>query len=132
MKLAFEPHRINRAQLRPLNDVVIVSDMVFDQRITTGGIIILNDNGKGTGIRPRWAQVYPVGPDQQDVKVGDWILVAHGRWTRGLDIEDESGKLTLRRVDPEDILLQSNEPQQDETWSDAVHIDKKPDHMLHT
>lgn len=132
MKLAFEPHRINRAQLRPLNDVVIVSDMVFDQRITTGGIIIPNDNGKGTGIRPRWAQVYAVGPDQQDVKVGDWILVAHGRWTRGLDIEDESGKLTLRRVDPKDILLQSDEPQQDETWSDAVHIDKKPDHMLHT
>jgi co-chaperonin GroES (HSP10) len=132
MKLAFEPHRINRAQLRPLNDTVIVSDMVFDQRITTGGIIILNDNGKGTGIRPRWAQVYAVGPDQQDVKVGDWILVAHGRWTRGLDIEDESGKLTLRRVDPKDILLQSDEPQQDETWSDAVHIDKKPDHMLHT
>jgi len=132
MKLAFEPHCINRAQLRPLNDVVIVSDMVFDQRITTGGIIILNDNGKGTGIRPRWAQVYAVGPDQQDVKVGDWILVAHGRWTRGLDIEDESGKLTLRRVDPKDILLQSDEPQQDETWSDAVHIDKKPDHMLHT
>jgi co-chaperonin GroES (HSP10) len=132
MKLAFEPHRINRAQLRPLNDAVIVSDMVFDQRITTGGIIILNDNGKGTGIRPRWAQVYAVGPDQQDVQVGDWVLVAHGRWTRGIDIEDESGKQTLRRVDPKDILLQSNEPQQDETWSDAVHIDKKPDHMLHT
>jgi co-chaperonin GroES (HSP10) len=132
MKLAFEPHRINRAQLRPLNDAVIVSDMVFDQRITTGGIIILNDNGKGTGIRPRWAQVYAVGPDQQDVQVGDWVLVAHGRWTRGIDIEDENGKQTLRRVDPKDILLQSDEPQQDETWSDAVHIDKKPDHMLHT
>jgi len=132
MKLAFEPHRINRAQLRPLNDAVIVSDMVFDQRITTGGIIILNDNGKGTGIRPRWAQVYAVGPDQQDVQVGDWVLVAHGRWTRGIDIEDESGSQTLRRVDPKDILLQSDEPQQDETWSDAVHIDKKPDHMLHT
>jgi co-chaperonin GroES (HSP10) len=132
MKLAFEPHRINRAQLRPLNDAVIVSDMVFDQRITTGGIIILNDNGKGTGIRPRWAQVYAVGPDQQDVRVGDWVLVAHGRWTRGIDIEDESGSQTLRRVDPKDILLQSDEPQQDETWSDAVHIDKKPDHMLHT
>jgi co-chaperonin GroES (HSP10) len=132
MKLAFEPHRINRAQLRPLNDAVIVSDMVFDQRITTGGIIILNDNGKGTGIRPRWAQVYAVGPDQQDVQVGDWVLVAHGRWTRGIDIEDESGSQTLRRVDPKDILLQSDDPQQDETWSDAVHIDKKPDHMLHT
>jgi co-chaperonin GroES (HSP10) len=132
MKLAFEPHRLRREQLRPLNDTVIVADMVFDQRITTGGIILLNDNGKGTGIRPRWAQVYAVGPDQLDVRVGDWILVAHGRWTRGLEIEDESGERTLRRVDPKDILLQSDEPMQDETWSDAVHIDKKPDHMLHT
>jgi co-chaperonin GroES (HSP10) len=131
-KLAFEPHRIQRGQLRPLNDVVIVSDMVFDQRITNGGIIIPNDNGSTRGIRPRWAQVYAVGPDQQDVQVGDWVLVAHGRWTRGIDIEDESGKQTLRRVDPKDILLQSDEPMQDETWSDAIHIDKKPDHMLHS
>jgi hypothetical protein len=28
-KLAFEPHRIRREQLRPLNDAVIVADMVF-------------------------------------------------------------------------------------------------------
>lgn len=131
-KLAFEPHQIRREQLRPLNDAVIVSDMVFDERITTGGIIILNDNGTGRGIRPRWAEIYAVGPDQQDVSVGQWILVSHGRWTRGIDIEDESGKRTLRRVDPKDILLVSDEPQQDQTWSDAVHIDKKPDHMLHT
>ena len=130
-KLAFEAHRIQRQSLRPLNDSVIVADMVFDERITTGGIVLLNDNGKGTGIRPRWAQVYAVGPEQQDVKVGDWILVAHGRWTRGIDVEDESGKRTLRRVDPADILLQSDQPMQDETFSDAVHIEAKPSWMQH-
>ena len=130
-KLAFEAHRIQRQSLRPLNDSVIVADMVFDERITTGGIVLLNDNGKGTGIRPRWAQVYAVGPEQQDVKVGDWILVAHGRWTRGIDVEDESGKRTLRRVDPADILLQSEQPMQDETFSDAVHIEAKPSWMQH-
>lgn len=131
MKAAYSAHQINRDQLKPLNDSVIVSDMTFDERISSGGIVILNDNGKGTGIRPRWGQVYAVGPDQHDVKVGEWILVAHGRWTRGIEIEDETGKRMLRRVDPKDIMIQSNEQPQDETFSDAVHIDKKPDHMLH-
>lgn len=131
MKSAYSAHQILREQLRPLNDSVIVSDMTFDERITTGGIVILNDNGKGTGIRPRWGQVYAVGPDQHDVKIGEWILVAHGRWTRGIEVEDESGKKMLRRVDPKDIMLQSDQQPQDETFSDAVHIEKKPDHMLH-
>lgn len=131
MKSAYSAHRILREQLRPLNDSVIVSDMTFDERISTGGIVILNDNGKGTGIRPRWGQVYAVGPDQHDVKIGEWILVAHGRWTRGIEVEDESGKKMLRRVDPKDIMLQSDQQPQDETFSDAVHIEKKPDHMLH-
>jgi co-chaperonin GroES (HSP10) len=131
-KLAFQAHQIARDKLRPLNDSVIVSDMVFDERITTGGIVLLNDNGKGTGIRPRWAQVYAVGPEQTDLLVGQWICVAHGRWTRGIDIEDAAGKRTLRRIDPKDVLLVSNEQPQDETFSDAVHIDRKPDHMLHS
>jgi len=130
-KLAFEAHKITRRSLRPLADAVIVADMVFDERITNGGIVLLNDNGKGTGIRPRWAQVYAVGPEQHDIQVGDWILVSHGRWTRGIDVEDETGKHTLRRVDPKDVLLQSDEPMQDETFSDAVHIEAKPSWMQH-
>lgn len=130
-KLAFEPHRINKNQLKPLNDSVIVSDMLFDQRISRGGLILLNDNGTTHGIRPRWAQVYAVGPTQTDVKIGQWVLVAHGRWTRGIDIEDESGKITIRRVDPKDILLVSDEQMEDETFSEAVHAEKKPDYMLH-
>ena len=130
-KLAYEAHKIRRQSLHPLKDSVIVADMVFDERITTGGIVLLNDNGKGTGIRPRWAQVYAVGPEQQDIKVGDWILVSHGRWTRGIDVEDETGKHTLRRVDPKDILLQSDQPMQDETFSEAVHVEAKPSWMQH-
>ena len=130
-KLAYQAHKIRREQLRPLNDSVIVGDMVFDERITSGGIVLLNDNGKSTGIRPRWGQVYAVGPEQQDVRVGDWVCVAHGRWTRGIDIEDESGKRTLRRVDPKDILLQSDEQPNDDTFSTAIHVEAKPDWMQH-
>ena len=130
-KLAYQAHKIRREQLRPLNDSVIVGDMVFDERITSGGIVLLNDNCKSTGIRPRWGQVYAVGPEQQDVCVGDWVCVAHGRWTRGIDIEDESGKRTLRRVDPKDILLQSDEQPNDDTFSTAIHVEAKPDWMQH-
>jgi len=131
-KLAFSAHKLDRNQLRPLNDAVIVSDMVFDQRISRGGIVLLNDNGSTAGIRPRWGQVYAVGPDQQDVSIGQWVCVAHGRWTRGIEIEDESGKRTLRRVDPKDIMIVSDEPVQDDTFSEAIQAERKPDHMLHT
>lgn len=126
-KAAFEPHRINRHQLRALHDHVIVNDMTFDQRLSRGGLILLNDNGKGTGIRPRWGRVYAVGPDQQDVTVGQWVMVAHGRWTRGLDVQDETGQQTLRRIDPNDILLvsDSEDQPQDETFSDAVHVERQ-------
>jgi co-chaperonin GroES (HSP10) len=125
MKPAFSPHKIRKHQLRALHDHVIVSEMTFDQRITQGGLILLNDNGTTLGIRPRWGQVYAVGPEQKDVQVGQWICVAHGRWTRGLDIEDESGLRTIRRIDPEDVLLISDTQPQDDTMSTAVHVAKQ-------
>lgn len=131
MKLAFSAHKLNREQLHPLNDSVIVDEMVFDERFTNSGIVLLSDNGKSTGIRPRWGQVYAVGPEQQDVQVGEWVCVAHGRWTRGIDIEDETGKHTLRRVDPKDILLSSDERPDDLTFSEAIHVEAKPTHMQH-
>ena len=127
LKPAFSPHKLKRQQIKALHDHVIVSEMVFDQRITQSGLILLNDNGTTLGIRPRWGRVYAVGPQQQDVHVGQWVCVAHGRWTRGLDIEDESGKRTIRRIDPADILLisDSQEMPLDDTMSTAVHVPKK-------
>jgi co-chaperonin GroES (HSP10) len=130
-KLAFEAHRITRDQLKALNDSVIVGEMVFTERFTNSGIVLPTDNGKSTGIRPRWGQVYAVGPDQKDVQVGEWVCVAHGRWTRGIDIEDETGKHTLRRVDPKDILISADEQPDDLTFSDAIHVEAKPTHMQH-
>lgn len=122
---AFDPNQISINKFKPLNDTVIVSDMAFDQRITTSGIILLNDNGKGTGIRPRWGRVYAIGPKQQDVTVGQWVCVAHGRWTRGVEVEDETGPKTIRKIDPKDILLVTDDQPQDDTMSDAVHVESK-------
>ena len=120
MKLAFEAHKFNKDQFKPLGRHVIVSDMAFNERITHGGIIIPNDDKKSEGIRPRWAKVYALGPEfvSDEIQIGSWILISHGRWTRGIDIEDETGKKTLRRVDTNDILLVSDEPIEDYYISD--------------
>ena len=99
--------------------------MEFDVRITQTGLILPNDNGKSLGIRPRWGRVYAVGPEQTDVRVGEWVCVAHGRWTRGLDIEDNDVKRTVRKIDPKDILMSADERPNDLTFSDAIHIEKK-------
>lgn len=120
-KLAFAPHKLQKRQIRPLMDHIIVSEMAFDQRITNGGIILLNDDMKSSGIRPRWAKVYATGPEQKDVQIGQYILISHGRWTRGIKIEDEDGEKTIRRVDPNDILMVSDEPVDDQTMSDKVY-----------
>ena len=119
-KKAFEPHNIKREQFKAIGAHIIVCDMAFDERITHSGIIIPNDDMKSAGIRPRWAKIYAVGPEQNDpeIQVGRWICISHGRWTRGVDIVDESGEKTIRRVDPNDILLVSDEPVDDMTWGD--------------
>ena len=121
-KAAFAPHELSAEDLQPIRDAVLVSEMEFDQRITSSGLILPSDNGTSLGIRPRWGQVYAVGPDQTDVSVGQWICVAHGRWTRGLDIDDRGTKRTIRRIDPNDILLVSEEQPLDDTMSTAVHV----------
>ena len=120
-KAAYAPHKVQ--SLRPLKDTVLVTDMVFKERKLNSGLILLNDNGTTAGIRPRWGRIYAVGPDQKDYSVGDWICVAHGRWTRGVEIEDTAGTvITIRKVDPKDILLISDEQPSDDTMSDAVQV----------
>lgn len=91
--------------LRPLRSNVIVTNLERGERLSAGGIIIVDDDGKDHGIRPRWAQVYAVGPEQKDVKVGEWILIQHGRWTRGADLKLEvREKFRFWKADPEGIF----------------------------
>jgi len=122
-KAAYSPTKIGA--LRALRDTILVTDMVFKERKLTSGIILPSDNGTGSGIRPRWGRVYAVGPDQTTVTVGQWICVAHGRWTRGVDIEDDEGTKTIRKIDPNDILLISEEQPSDDTMSDAINAPAK-------
>ena len=107
---------------RAIGDHIIVYGMEFRERISRGGIIMINDDMKSAGIRPRWAQVYAVGPkSKEDIKVGDYVMIAHGRWSRGQTIEDSEGEKVIRKVDPNDILLISETPVNDYTMTDKEY-----------
>ena len=109
-----------------LKDHVIVRDMNFAGRKLSSGILLLSDDLKTSGIRPRWAQVYRVGPEQIDVVPDQWVLIEHGRWTRGAKISIEGEEITIRRVDPENIIFVSDEePTADDSLSTAVATQAK-------
>ena len=91
--------------LRPLRENVIVTNLEKGERLSANGIIIPDDDGKDSGIRAIWAQVYAVGPEQKDVEVGQWILIQHGRWTRGSDLKLEGReKFRFWKADPKGIF----------------------------
>lgn len=103
-------YQILEGELIPIKDRVIVSDMDFDSFTTKGGIILNTDDGKTHGIKPRWAKVYAKGKDNTDeYSVNDYILVEHGRWTRGAKVKTNGVVHTLRMVEAKSVLLWSTE-----------------------
>lgn len=113
-------------KIHPLHDHVIATDMSFGQRTLSSGVILLGDDGKTDGVRPRWCRVYAIGPDQKDVVPGQWILVEHGRWTRGVEVEIAGEQFTIRRIDANSIMMVSDEePSTDDNISTAVHAERK-------
>jgi co-chaperonin GroES (HSP10) len=99
-----------RGKLEPLRDKVFLSNINFDEEVTASGLILKSDNGKGEGVKPRWGQVWAVGPEQQDVKVGQWILMEHARWTREFQHESEDGTITkLHMADLKAMMLAADE-----------------------
>lgn len=97
-----------KGTINPIRDNVLVTDMEFGEERTSAGIVIQSLNGKSEGIKARWGRVWAVGPEQKDVKVGDWICIAHGRWTRGVKVEESGEEITIRRIDNKDILIVSD------------------------
>ena len=94
--------------ITPLKKRVLVSDMHFGETKTKGGIILMDDDGTTGGVHPRWAKVYAVGNQQEDVKVGQWLMIAHGRWSRAFKVAKEGVELEVRMIDENDILLVSD------------------------
>lgn len=99
-----------KGKLIPVRDNVLISDMDFGEQKSKGGIVILSDDGKSEGVKSRWGKVWAIGAEQKDVKVGEWILLEHGRWSRGITIEHEDGTQTvIRRADIKAILAVADE-----------------------
>lgn len=96
--------------IKPLPGIVLVHNMKRGERQLASGIILRNDDGKEHGVRNRWAQVYAVGEGVHDIKANEWVLIAHGRWSRGIKVNKE---LELFRVENESILLVSDEEPDD-------------------
>jgi co-chaperonin GroES (HSP10) len=112
---------IVKGKIIPLRNNVLVADMNFDEQKTASGIIIRSDNGKTEGIKPRWGRVWAIGKDQTDVSVGEWVCVEHGRWTRGIKVEDTNGsEITVRMVDTDCIMLKSDECPSDVDIRDGI------------
>jgi co-chaperonin GroES (HSP10) len=108
--------------IKPLKKRVLVSDMHFGETKTKGGIILTDDDGSESGIHPRWGKVYAIGDQQEDVTVGQWVMVSHGRWSRGFKVKKEGVELEVRMIDENDILLVSDEePEQNRTKAGYVN-----------
>jgi co-chaperonin GroES (HSP10) len=108
--------------ITPLKKRVLVSHMHFGETKTKGGIILVDDDGTQSGIHPRWAKVYAVGNEQEDVTVGQWVMVAHGRWSRAFKVKKSGTELEVRMIDENDILLVSDdEPEQNRKQAGYVN-----------
>ena len=117
--------KVEASDIRPIGNRIIVSDMHFGETVTDGGIIITSDDGKDRGIKPRWCQVFSKGKDNDDpYNIGDWILVEHGRWSRGFDVDTKGdGEYkTMRVVEAESVMLWDTEKPQDMLWGDKEGV----------
>ena len=100
--------------LTPLADKIILVNLDHGIKKSLGGVILADDSTTEAGeraIRPRWAQVFAVGPDQKDVKRGDWVLMDHGRWSLGQDLDLGEGTFRFWLGDPNGILAIGEKPE---------------------
>ena len=112
-----------QGKIRPIRDNVLITDMDFGEQRSKGGIYIPSDDGKNEGIRPRWGKVWAIGPEQTDVKVGEWILIEHGRWTRGITVAGEDGnEFIIRRVDTNAILMSADEKPSEVSFGNLTSV----------
>ena len=99
-----------QADIRALsNDILVVDMETTKERKTKSGIILADDNGKTTGIKPRWAKVYKIGKNIDYVKEGQWIYIEHGRWTYQYKLLTSDGEKNIQKVDTNCILMVSDE-----------------------
>lgn len=73
---------------------------------TKSGLYISDKDGSADAIRPRWFKVYSVGEEVNEVAPGQYVYVEHGRWSKGMKVDDD---LKLYLLDNKDMLMVSDE-----------------------
>ena len=101
-------------KLRAIRDNILCTDGDFGDKVTASGLIVQSTIGKAEGIVPRWFRVFEVGSDIDWIKPGQWVYVEYGRWTEGIEVEDErfdteNNKKKIWKIDPKACLLVSDE-----------------------
>jgi co-chaperonin GroES (HSP10) len=132
MAFAFEPKKV---KVRALSKDVLVIDMDMGEMKTSSGIVIQSDDGKAHGVKPRWAKVYKIGTEVDlDLKVGQWVLIEHGRWTRKMTIDDGDGVKEFQKVEIKSIMAVADEKPNDmyigQEYSHGSSATFSPDQFL--
>ncbi len=101
-------------KLRAIRDNILCTDGDFGDKVTASGLIVQSSIGKSEGIVPRWFRVFEVGDEIDWIQPGQWVYVEYGRWTEGIEVEDErfdteNNKKKIWKIDPKACLLVSDE-----------------------
>ena len=124
-----------KIKVRPLSKDLLVINMDMGEQVTSGGIVIMSDDGKAHGVKPRWAQVYKVGDQCEiDVVPGQWVLIEHGRWTRKIKIDDGEGEKEFQKVEVASVIAVADQRPNDfyigKEFSNGSSLDIKPDDFI--
>jgi len=99
--------------IKAIGDNLLCTDGDFGDQVTETGILIKSIDKKSQGITSRWFKIFERGPDVDSVfEIGKWVLVAYGRWTEGMELEDdrfEDGVAKVWKVEPESCLAIADE-----------------------
>ena len=118
-------------KVKAIKDHILCTEADLGDTVLDSGIVIKSNTAKSEGITPRWFKVFSTGPEvDDDIQPGKWVLVAYGRWTEGVDVEDErlpKGKDKVWRVELESCLAVSDEKPDASLYfnSDTAHADRK-------
>ena len=114
-------------KIKAMRDKILAEmpEKIGTEKTTAGGIILTEKDGTEEAIKPRWFKVHSIGEGIDWITEGAYVLVAHGRWSPGMKIDEE---LTVHLLDNKDCLMVSDtDPTNDPNF--RVHskaIPKRP------
>jgi co-chaperonin GroES (HSP10) len=84
---------------------------------TKSGIILKDEDMTASAVRPRWFKIYSTGEKIDWVVEGQYVLVAHGRWSNGVKVNDD---LKIYLLDNEEMLMVSDTKPEGVTFEEDI------------